>query len=140
TKQKKQTREPKKTGMFSLFRRKNENEASPVQTEEPNNTVHQKSDVLTPQTPQEIPQIRTDLRVAPIVTPNPDATSVLGISGADETTVLGSGAHQIPYLIRIKNGQKKYIDKPVYRIGTEKSFVDFYINNTAVSRNHADIM
>ena len=33
------------------------------------------------------------------------------------------------------------IDKPVYRLGKEKSYVDYFVNNNiAVSRSHADII
>ena len=46
-----------------------------------------------------------------------------------------------PYLVRLKNNEKVLIDKPRYRIGKEKSYVDYFIgDNTAVSRSHADII
>ena len=33
------------------------------------------------------------------------------------------------------------VDKPVFRIGKEKSFVDYFIgDNTAISRSHANII
>ncbi|MEE0929374.1 MAG: FHA domain-containing protein, partial [Acutalibacteraceae bacterium] len=32
------------------------------------------------------------------------------------------------------------INKPVFRIGKERSFVDYFVNNVAVSRSHADIV
>lgn len=44
-------------------------------------------------------------------------------------------------LIRKKNGQKIVIDKLLFRIGTEKSFVDYWVSdNSAVSHSHADVV
>lgn len=61
-----------------------------------------------------------------------------------ETTVLGASDIQTekhPYLIRSKNGEKIPVDKPVFRIGKEKSYVDYFIgDNTAISRSHANII
>lgn len=76
-----------------------------------------------------------------------------------ETTILGGGAdfggttvlseqetpikptHIIPYLIRLKNNERILINKPRYRLGKEKSYVDYFIgDNAAVSRSHADIV
>lgn len=46
-----------------------------------------------------------------------------------------------PTITRLKTGQEMAVDKPVYRIGKEKSYVDFFIpDNGAVSRSHADII
>lgn len=72
-------------------------------------------------------------------------TTVLGMGGGiGETTVLGmtSMAMELkPYLIRMKNNERILIDKPVYRIGKEKSYVDYFISdNTAISRSHANIV
>lgn len=55
-----------------------------------------------------------------------------------ETTVLGvSAAH----LMRTKTGERILLDKPVFRLGKEKSYVDYCVSdNTAVSRSHADII
>ena len=45
------------------------------------------------------------------------------------------------YLIREKNNEKIYLNKPRFRIGKEKSYVDYFIaDNTAISRSHADII
>lgn len=72
-------------------------------------------------------------------------TTVLGTGSIGETTVL-SAAQQTgdapkPYLIRMKNNEKIPLDKPVYRIGKEKSYVDYFIgDNTAISRSHANII
>lgn len=59
-----------------------------------------------------------------------------------DTTVL-SDANQMtgPYITRIKTGEKISIDKPVFRIGKERNYVDFFIpDNTAISRSHANII
>ena len=48
---------------------------------------------------------------------------------------------QFPKLIRVITGEAIIINKPVFRIGKERSYVDYFVaNNVAVSRNHADII
>lgn len=45
------------------------------------------------------------------------------------------------YIIRERTQEKIEVDKPAFRIGKEKSYVDCFINNNnAVSRIHADIV
>lgn len=75
-----------------------------------------------------------------------------------ETTVLGGGTHAgettvlsqltdatvvqtySPSLVRKKNNEVIKITKYPFRIGKEKSFVDYFIgDNTAISRSHAEI-
>lgn len=71
-------------------------------------------------------------------------TTVLGGGGIGETTVLGSTTETsivAPHLIRTKNNEKIPINKPVFRIGKERSYVDYFIgDNTAISRSHANIV
>ena len=71
-------------------------------------------------------------------------TTVLGTGNAGETMVLNVGmqaAKMMPFLIRMKTGESIPVDKPVFRIGKEKSYVDYFINdNTAISRSHANII
>ena len=70
-------------------------------------------------------------------------TTVLGGGMIDETTVLGAAPSvQVkPHLIRLKNNEKINLDKPVYRIGKEKSYVDYFIgDNSAISRSHANFI
>lgn len=72
-------------------------------------------------------------------------TTVLGGAKIGETTVLNAGMQQqakpTPHLIRIKNNEKIMLNKPVFRIGKEKSYVDYFIgDNTAVSRSHANVI
>lgn len=61
----------------------------------------------------------------------------------DEATSLLSEGPQItyPYLIRKNSFDRMDINKPVFRIGKERSYVDYFVaNNNAVSRIHADII
>ena len=78
------------------------------------------------------------------VTGNFGETTVLGAAvAAGETTVLGATQAQIvsPYLLRLKNNERIQLSKPVFRIGKERSYVDYFISdNTAVSRSHANIL
>lgn len=72
-------------------------------------------------------------------------TTVLNAGKAGETTVLNGeitqSQPQMPYLIRQKNNEKIALNKPIFRIGKEKSYVDYFIgDNTAISRSHANII
>ncbi len=71
-----------------------------------------------------------------------DGTTVLGaITG--ETTVLGvgqMGSITYPYILRVRSGQKAYINKSAYRIGKDSASCDYVVSdNNAISRKHADI-
>ena len=71
-------------------------------------------------------------------------TTVLG-GGASigETTVLNSNqmVNAQPYLVRMKTDEHIPLTKPVFRIGKEKSYVDYFISdNTAISRSHANVL
>ncbi len=73
-------------------------------------------------------------------------TTVLNKGKVGETTVLdsskaGTTRKATPILVRRKNNEKIPVNKPVFRIGKEKSYVDYFVSdNTAVSRSHADII
>lgn len=72
-------------------------------------------------------------------------TTVLGGKTIGETTVLKASANPAqmtaPHLIRKKNNEKISINKPVFRVGKERSYVDYFIgDNTAISRSHADFI
>lgn len=72
-------------------------------------------------------------------------TTVLSGGAVGETTILSAlqmpARALTPFLIRSKNNEKIAIDKPVFRIGKERSYVDYFIgDNTAVSRSHANIV
>lgn len=81
----------------------------------------------------------------PRPTMNFGETTVLMGGAAGETTVLGVGPGMTPatqpHLIRRKNNEKIPINKPVFRIGKERSYVDYFIgDNTAISRSHANFI
>jgi len=70
-------------------------------------------------------------------------TTVLSNPKVGETTVLVAPAAgpKKPVLIRMKNSEKISVDKPVFRIGKEKSYVDYFIgDNASISRSHANIV
>lgn len=72
-----------------------------------------------------------------------DGTTVLGADPGG-TTVLGSEELEtpvFPYLIREKTNEKISVNKPSFRIGAERKYVDYWVNdNSTVSRSHADII
>lgn len=52
----------------------------------------------------------------------------------------GAQAHY-PTLYRVRTGESVSVNKPVFRVGKERSCVDYCVSgNSAVSRNHADIV
>lgn len=71
-------------------------------------------------------------------------TTVLGNGASGETVVLSNVASQgslQPYLTRMKNKEQIVINKPIFRIGKERSYVDYFIgDNPAISRSHANII
>lgn len=71
-------------------------------------------------------------------------TTVLSPEDNNGTTVLGADVYEepaFPYLIREKTEEKISIDKPVFRIGKESRYCDYFVsNNNAVSRSHADLV
>ncbi len=70
------------------------------------------------------------------------------VMGADvfgeDTVVMGESmaASAIrPYLLRSGNNERILIDKPFFRIGKERNYVDYCVGgNATVSRSHADII
>ena len=65
------------------------------------------------------------------------ATTVLN----DGTDVLEDPTPSYPYIIRLNTFERADVNKPVFRVGKEKSYVDYFVvNNNAVSRIHADII
>lgn len=105
----------------------------PVQQTVIQSTAYQAQQI--PQMPQMQPQTR------PM---SFGETTVLGGGNIGETTVLGRAAQNVqllPHLIRSKNNERIDINKPVFRVGKEKSYVDYFVSdNTAVSRSHANII
>lgn len=123
-----------------------------------NNVPQNAQSVVQPQQPQQRPvqpQAVQPQPIQPTIPPMPQAmpqgvpvnfgeTTVLGGGAIGETTVLDMTPPvkiDKPYLLRVKNGEKIYVDKSIFRIGKEKSSVDYFIgDNPAISRNHASII
>ena len=64
-----------------------------------------------------------------------DGTIVLGEQTEKEPTVIK------PHLIRQSNHEKIMIDKPLFRIGRERDYVDYCISdNRTIGRSHANII
>lgn len=112
----------------------------PVQQVQPQPVQNQNTNTGMTGNPSVPPQILENMTKAG----NFGETTVLGVgSEAGETTVLGTSQAQIikPYLLRIKNNERIELNKPVFRIGKERSYVDYFVSdNTAVSRSHANII
>ncbi len=71
-----------------------------------------------------------------------DSTSLLN-DDDEATSLLGDNSYfqRFPYLIRKNTFDRIDINKPVFRIGKEKSYVDYFIgDNNTISRLHADII
>ena len=60
----------------------------------------------------------------------------------EETTLLENDEQvHFPSLFRVLTEENISINKPVFRLGKEKSYADYFVsNNSAVSRSHADII
>ena len=72
-----------------------------------------------------------------VLNANPQAAPEIGA-----TTILSPQmVMPVPVLVRNRTSEKITINKPVFRIGKERSYVDFFISdNTAISRSHANIV
>lgn len=127
--------------------------ATPVKQDVP---VQGKQQPVVPQTPGQVPAgippmqaqpSYTQPQYKPAVQPVPvqnsfNETTVLSpMMAGGETTVLGvNPGVPNPCLTRVKSNEKISINKPVFRIGKEKSYVDYFIgDNTAISRSHCNI-
>ena len=71
-----------------------------------------------------------------------EATGLLGQDDEDGTALLDeSQSVHYPTLFRVLTEETININKPVFRLGKERSYVDYFVtNNNAVSRSHADII
>lgn len=98
-----------------------------------------------PEVQQKPPEVKLPVKQPAAVRQNFGETVVLNAANGTpgETTVLtqGDSRQRRPYLYRFKNNEKILLNKSVYHIGKEKSYVDYFIgDNTAVSRSHADFL
>lgn len=72
-------------------------------------------------------------------------TVVLNAGNKSAGTVVLNGQNApapqpVPYVLRVKNGQKVFLNGDVMKIGSDPSYTDFSVaDNRAVSRSHADI-
>lgn len=67
-----------------------------------------------------------------------EGTTLLDQGGWESTPKV---RQHYPYLIRCSTGERIEINKPAFRLGKERQYVDYFItNNNAVSRSHADIV
>ena len=87
------------------------------------------------------PQYQPPVRPVPVQNSFNETTVLSPSMIGGETTVLSANAGRPdPTLTRVKTGERISINKPVFRIGKEKSYVDYFIgDNTAISRSHANI-
>lgn len=70
-----------------------------------------------------------------------EATGILTENYDAAVENIGKNAVNYPILVRILTDEEIVVNKPVFRIGKEKSYVDYFVtNNIAVSRSHADII
>ncbi len=151
--------EQKEKKGFSLFgkkKEKNENKETPKADINKTNTVNNPNIGFNiPGTGVPASSTQVKMPNIPVATPvNPPATNapkmnfgettVLGGATAGETTVLGvntASTPQVSYLIRKKNNEKILLSKELFKVGKERSFVDYCISdNNAVSRSHANIV
>lgn len=90
------------------------------------------------------PAVAPQPKVQQAVAPNFGETTILNAAIGETTTLDAIAAAPTtvnPYLIRTKNNERIPVNKPVFRIGKERSYVDCFIgDNTAISRSHANIM
>lgn len=95
-----------------------------------------------PQQPYTQPQYKPAVQPVPVQNSFNETTVLTPMmAGGGETTVLSvDPVRPDPCLTRVKTGERISINKPVFRIGKEKSYVDYFIaDNTAISRSHCNI-
>lgn len=127
----------------------------PQQSKVQQSAVSPVQSVVQPQPVMQVPPMQsqpqpTAMQVPPMQSqpqqPVMSETTVLVSPMIGETTVLVNGQlpgqnQMIPFLIRRKGNEKISLNKPVFRIGKERSYADYFIgDNTAISRSHANIV
>lgn len=84
--------------------------------------------------------LNEDLADTELLNEDEEGTALLDEENAG-TTFLNKNQVVLAYLFRISNYDKISINKAAFRIGKERSYVDYFVaNNNAVSRIHADII
>ena len=87
--------------------------------------------------PKPVQPVTPPMPVQPVTPPQPKAADPSPTTVVDANAFAGAHA----YLLRLKTGDRAPITKPFFRIGKEKSFVDYCISdNSAISRAHAYIL
>ena len=123
--------------------------AIPGQSTPVSATVPQSQNTVIPQNQRQVESSSYQKSSIPPVSQKPSYQSLDSPQSKamnfGETTVLNETpqAAQVanPHLIRAKNNEKIMLNKPVFRIGKERSYVDYFVaDNTAVSRSHANII
>lgn len=105
--------------------------------------INQKPAMEQPRTQQpavQQPQQYTPPTSVPI---NFGQTTILGAEQGGTTVLVAPPAQSKTeaYLVRIKTGEKIVLNKPTFKIGKERSYVDYaVVGNSAVSRSHAMII
>lgn len=87
------------------------------------------------------PQYHPPVQPVPVQNSFNETTVLSPVMVGGETTVLSATPGVAnPCITRLKTGERISINKPVFRIGKEKSYVDYFIaDNTAISRSHCNI-
>lgn len=68
-------------------------------------------------------------------------TGLLTENDDEATGLLQENSVHYPSLYRVLTEETISVNKPVFRLGKERSYVDYFVtNNNAVSRSHADII
>lgn len=148
----KEIKEKKGFSIFG-FGKKNESEQNVgFEVPDPNMSIQP---VCPPQNAPVVPPVRQSVSAAigngggrysdvMTVSTNFGETTVLGNGSTGETVVLFNavaGGNEKPYLTRERSRKQIVIDKPIFRIGKERSYVDYFIgDNPAISRSHANII
>lgn len=133
----------KKMSLFYLLQHYNKENASIYKTQRqntgdvqriPKTDKSSKKDIPTDDGKYQIPISKREFNIPP--------TTVLSNDmGVGATTVLNNEVMCKAYLIRLKNNYSVCINKPVFRVGKEEKYVDYFISdNAAISRSHADII
>ncbi len=91
---------------------------------------------------EEATDLLADEEATGLLDDSEEATGLLD-DGEEATGLLAENQADVHYpsLFRVLTEETILINKPVFRLGKERSYVDYFVtNNIAVSRSHADII